>query len=72
MNPRLWQKPLERTSTYMSKAKVDKIFRSLGRIKRRRNRIREGRDSNFLSIETIIIHMGKINLLQMNSRWKTP
>jgi hypothetical protein len=70
--PKLWQRPLERPSTYMSKAKEEKLFRSLGRIRRRRNHIREGRDSNLLSIETVLIHINKINLLRMNPRWKTP
>jgi len=55
-----------------SKEKVDKLFRSIGRIRRKRNQIRKGRDSNLLSIETILIHINKINLLRMNPRWKNP
>jgi hypothetical protein len=32
----------------MSKEKVDKLFRIRGRIRRRRNQIKEGRDLNLL------------------------
>jgi hypothetical protein len=56
----------------VSKEKEKRLFRSLGRIRRRRNKIIEGRDSNLLSIETILIHIRKINLLRTNPRWKTP
>jgi hypothetical protein len=56
----------------MSKAKAESLFRILGRIRRRIYLIREGRDSNLLSIETILAHISKINLLRTNQRWKTP
>jgi hypothetical protein len=56
----------------MSKEREDNICKSLGRIRRRRNMIREGRDSNLLSIETILIKINKISLLRMNPRRKTP
>jgi hypothetical protein len=39
----------------MSKERVENICKSLGRIRRRRSLIREGRDSNLLSTETTLI-----------------
>ena len=59
-------------SNCMIKTKVERLFRNFGRIRRRRNNIREGRDSNLLSTETFLAHIIKINLLRMNPRWNTP
>jgi hypothetical protein len=56
----------------MRNAKEDNLFKSLGRIRRRRNQFREGRDSNLLSNETVLIHIRTNDLLRMNPRWKTP
>ena len=52
----------------MRKVKEETIFISLGRMRRKRNNMREGRDSNIISIETILIHINEINLLRMNPR----
>jgi predicted aspartyl protease len=57
----------------MSKEREENPFvENLGRIRRRRNMIREGRDSNLLSTETTLIKINKISLLRMNPREKTP
>jgi hypothetical protein len=56
----------------MSKEREENICRNIGRIRRRRNLIREGRDSNLLSTEIVLIQINKINLLRMNPRGKTP
>jgi hypothetical protein len=56
----------------MSKEKEERLFRNIGRIIRRRNQIKEERDSNLLSRETILKDINKINMLRMNPKWKTP
>jgi hypothetical protein len=56
----------------MSEEKEEILFKSLGRIRRRRNWIKEGRDSNLLSIEIVLIHIIEIKLLRMDPRWETP
>jgi hypothetical protein len=56
----------------MSKANEDIIFINIGRIRRRKNQIIEGRDSNFLLIEIVLIDIRKIILLRMNPRWNNP
>jgi hypothetical protein len=42
------------------------------KIRRKRNLIKEGKDSNLLSIEITLIKIIKINLLKMSPRQKTP
>jgi hypothetical protein len=56
----------------MIKARVKNLCRNLRRIRGRRNMIREGRDSNLLSIEIVLIQITNIILLRMNQRGKTP
>jgi hypothetical protein len=54
----------------MSKAREDNQCRIIGRIIRRRNMIKGGRDSNLLSIEIVLIKIIKTNMLRMNPREK--
>jgi hypothetical protein len=56
----------------MRKEGVENICKSIGRIRRRGSMIKEGRDSNLLSIETSIIKINNIIPLRMNPRGKTP
>jgi hypothetical protein len=56
----------------MSKEREENPCKSLGGIRRRRNMIREGRDSNLLSTEIAQIKISKINLVRMKPRKKTP
>jgi hypothetical protein len=56
----------------MRKARVNNICISLGGIGRRRNMIREGKDSHLLSMEIALIKINKIILLRMNPRGNTP
>jgi hypothetical protein len=56
----------------MSNARAENLCRSLGWIRRRRNLIIEGRDSNFLSTETVQIQIKKIGLLRLDPRCKIP
>jgi hypothetical protein len=46
----------------------ENTYRSLGRIRRKRNIIREGKDSNLLSTEIVLIKISKIKLLRKNPR----
>jgi hypothetical protein len=71
MSLELWQRQLERLSTYMSKEREENLCRNLGKIRRKRNMVKEGRDSNILSSEVVLIQISKINLLKMNPRGKT-
>jgi hypothetical protein len=50
----------------MRKTKKEKLFKILGRIRRMRNHMKQGRDSNLISIEIVLIHINKIILLRMN------
>jgi len=70
MNLRIWEIPLEMSSACMRKEKEKILFRNIGRI-RRINHIREERDSNLLSRETILKDIIKNNLLRMDPKWKT-
>ena len=56
----------------MNKERAENPCRNLGRIRRRRNMIRGGRDSNLLSIEISLIQIIKTNMLRMNPRDNTP
>jgi hypothetical protein len=55
----------------MSRAREEYICKSLGRIRKRRSLIREGRDSNLISTEIVLIKIRKIDPLSRNTR-KTP
>jgi hypothetical protein len=54
----------------MRKVRVYNIFINILRIRRRRNMIREGMDSNLLSVETFLAHFNIIILLRVNPRRK--
>jgi len=56
----------------MGRVRVENIFRHIGRLRRKRNLIRGGKDSNLLSIETSLIKINKFSLLRMNPRENTP
>jgi hypothetical protein len=56
----------------MSKERVESLCRNIGRIRRRRNMIREGRGSNLLLVGTTLIKINKIILLSMNPRKSIP
>jgi hypothetical protein len=56
----------------MSKAREENPCINIGRIRRRRNFIRGGTDSNLLSIEIALIKIIKTSMLRMNPREKTP
>jgi hypothetical protein len=56
----------------MRKARAYNQCINLGRIRRRRNMIRGGRDSNLLSIEITLIKIIKTNMLRMNPRESNP
>jgi hypothetical protein len=50
------------------KGKGRNFFRNIGRIRIRRNWIREIRDSNLLSIEILLKHTNEIKQLKMNPK----
>jgi hypothetical protein len=54
----------------MNKEMTENTYKNLGRIRRKRNVIIEGRDSNLLSIEIVLIKINKISLLSMIPREK--
>jgi hypothetical protein len=56
----------------MSKAREENPCINIGRIRKRKNIIRGGGDSNLLSKETSLIKISKIILLKMNPRKKIP
>ena len=72
MNPRLSLTPSGRLSTCMTKARAENPCRNIGRIRRRRNVIIGGRDSNLLSIEMSLIKIIKTDMLRTNPRKETP
>jgi hypothetical protein len=56
----------------MRKEKEESLCKNLGRIRRRRNLIKEGKDSNLFSTEAVLIEISKIILLRKNPRDKIP
>ena len=56
----------------MSKDREDNPCKNLGRIRRGRNLIKEGKDSNFFSTEAVLIEINEIILLRKNPRDKIP
>jgi hypothetical protein len=55
----------------MSKENAES-FHKYWKNKKKEKHDQRRKDSNILSIETILSHINKINLLRMNPRWKTP
>jgi hypothetical protein len=70
--PRTLTETIRKDKYLYEQGKGENPCRNIGRIRRKRNMIREGRDSNLLSTETIQIKINKNNLLRMNPRRKTP
>jgi hypothetical protein len=52
-------------------SRENNLYKSLGRKRRRRNMIKEGRDSKILSIEIILIQINKIIILRMNRKGRS-
>jgi len=68
----LWQRPLGRKSTFKIKEREENPCRSIGWIRRRKNMIEEGMDSNLFSTEIVQVKINKINLVRMKPRNKNP
>jgi hypothetical protein len=66
--PKTLTETIRKDKYLYEKGKGRESLQNIGRIRRKRNMIREGRDSNLLSTETTLIKIIKISLLRMNPR----